>query len=328
MLIVSAFYNVGRGERKTQKRTTSQYIEHFKFWCGIDNEIIVYTSEEFAKDIESARAECGKENKTQIIIKSLESFDYETLNKMREIFNNYPQNRFRIRPDSIECTNPEYCFLNWCKSLFVKDAIERFELSKENRQTDLQKAAEDGILWLDFGFNHGEKLFIDKNQFNFELKPQKNIDFNKINLFSKWNLNGQNLAEIYYNMRVEFMGGLMYANANKWLEFSNNFKEAEKVYFSMQIVDTDQQLLIWCARNYPQNYISFPFIAWFDSLFYFIPENIAKNIKTKTIYYYKEVRNNAKNLKGFDKIKEYFKVLYYRQIDKKIIPFPALINNE
>lgn len=270
--IVTAFYDIGRGDIKGAERDYNKYIEYFSFWAGLKNTLIIYTSDEFKDKILSIRKNLGLENKTTLIIKELESFDKEALQKMREILAKYNQSKGRKNPLNIECVSADYDYIMYCKPFFVCDAIER-GLTSHN------------VLWLDFGFNHGGEFFTNKNEFNFTLKLQDYASFDEkcVNFFALKDKEEAHLAEIYYSMETFLIGGIIYGKCRTWHQFRQNLSEALRAFLSFQIIDDDQILFLWCARNYPRNYHIIKTPDWFDSLSFFIPNEIRQKLSVKVV---------------------------------------------
>ncbi|EGK8010755.1 protein YibB, partial [Campylobacter lari] len=296
--IVTAFYNIGR-----TTRGNDQYLSYFDFWSGLKNHVVIYTTEDMKELILEKRKQHHLEGKTTIIVKELNEFDLQTLNKTKETFKIYDQTLHRKNPNNIECISPLYCYLMYLKPFFVCDVIER-GIASEN------------IMWLDFGFNHGDSFFINKDQFNFLLEKQENIINDKINFFSIKDQEANTIPEIYYNMEPFLIGGLIYGSSRAWGNFKKNLYECMQCFLSFNIVDDDQIMFLWCTRNYPQNYNIVRCYEWFDSLFNFIPKEIKNTIlfKRKNSQYYKLIKEeikNKKNINLYNKSRLYFKYFYY-----------------
>lgn len=269
--IVTAFYDIGRGGIKGAERDCDKYIEYFSFWAGLQNRLIIYTSDEFKDKILAVRENLGLKDKTTLIIKELQSFDKEALSKMREVLANYNQSKGRKNPLNIECVSAEYDYVMYCKPFFVCDAIEKGLTS-------------DKVLWLDFGFNHGGSFFTQKSEFNFTLQTQDYAGFDekRINFFALKDKEEAHLAEIYYSMEVYLIGTSMYGNKKAWQTFREHFKESLRAFLSFQIIDDDQILLLWCVRNYPKYYHLVQNEGhWFNFLSFFIPKELRKRLSVK-----------------------------------------------
>lgn len=299
LTIVTAFYDIGRGEILGAQRDCEKYFEYFSFWAGLQNELVVFTSSEFADKIRSIRANLGLEGKTKVVVKELESFDEEALGKMREVLANFDQSKGRKHPQNIECVSAEYDYVMYCKPFFVCEAINLGLTS-------------DKVLWLDFGFNHGGSFFTNKNEFNFTLTPLESagLDESKINFFALKECENAHLAEIYYTMEPFLIGGLIYGGREAWAEFCLNLSKAVRAFLSLQIIDDDQILLLWCLRNYPQacNAVKTP--DWFESLSFFIPPQIRQNLTHKPPKAHKKHKKYKEQMKEHFKEKQYLKAFF------------------
>ncbi|EJM0336449.1 protein YibB [Campylobacter jejuni] len=307
--IVSAFYDIGRKDIKNFERDNDKYLSYFEFLSGIKNKMIIYTQENMKEKILNARKKHNLEDKTIVIVKNLEEFDKSSYEKIIQTFKDYDQGINRKNPNNIECISPIYCYLMYLKPFFVCDAIEK-GLTNEN------------IMWLDFGFNHGGEFFTDKEQFNFLLEKQDDIDNDKINFFSIKDDDKQTLANIYFNMDVFLIGSMFYGNKNAWFIFKEHIIKCLNNFLSFNIIDDDQIMLLWCFRNYTQNYNAIRVYFWFDCLYYFIPQNIAKNLKInkKQAKHYKIIKEKLKNDFKNKDIKNIFinsfKYMYFKFINK------------
>ncbi|HIF9959214.1 TPA: protein YibB [Campylobacter coli] len=307
LTIVTAFYNVGRTTRSNE-----QYLSYFDFWAGLKNKVIIYTTDDMKESILEIRKKHNLEDKTIIITKDLKEFDEQSLEKIKDTFNRYDQTLNRKNPRNIECNNPLYCYLMYLKPFFVVDAIER-NLTGEN------------VMWLDFGFNHGDEFFTNRAQFNFLLEKQKEIDNEKINFFSIKDEEKNTIPTVYYNMEIFITGSIFYGNINSWKIFKQDFKECLQCFLSFNIVDDDQIMLLYCTRNNSSNYKIIRTYEWFGSLFFFTPNNIKQQIsfKRKNSKYYKAIKEKIKkdiyNKQYFKLFIHSLKYCYYKFINKKTI---------
>lgn len=308
--IITSFFNIGREHIKGFERDNKKYLEYFSFWAGLQNELIVYTSKEFEKDIMNERKKHHLEHKTKIIIKNLEDFEPATLTLMRKTFKEFNQSKNRANAENIECVSANYCFLMYMKVLCACDVISK-GLGAEN------------LLWLDFGFNHGKDFFTDKTQFNFTLQNSDKMAKDKMNFFKLKDKEDENIARLYFTMQPFIIGGLLFGSKNAWLKFHGHYQKGIECFASMGIMDDDQLFLLWCARNYPKHYALHRCYAWFDYLCAFMPENTAKNlsINSKTAALYKLIKKEFKeNLKAknyFRTLKNLAQYFYYKFIYKK-----------
>lgn len=308
MTIVTAFYDIKREELDDFTRDNEKYFEYFSFWAGLKNKLIVYTSAEFKEKILNIRAKFGLENSTVVITKELESFDEEGLSLMKTTFENYDQSLNRAYPDNIECKSYLYCYIMYIKPFCVCDAIKRGLCDEE-------------IIWLDFGFNHGSDYFTNSSQFNFKLESKDSLNKDKINFFSVKDKEETSVANVYFSMQTYIMGGLLYAKKEHWDIFKEDMKEALRAFVSFNIVDDDQVMFLWILRKYPQRYSVHKTKFWFDSLLYFVPDDIAKTLSIRGVQKYKlikaKMKEDLKKRAYLSFFKAFFYYLYFKFINKK-----------
>ena len=53
--IVTAYFDIGRNNWKGYERNNNKYIQYFKFWAKIRNNIIVYTNKDLVEKIYEIR---------------------------------------------------------------------------------------------------------------------------------------------------------------------------------------------------------------------------------------------------------------------------------
>lgn len=311
MTIVTAFYDIGRGEfgkkkseNKKLQRDCSEYLRNFAFWAGVKNKLIIFTSAEFKEEILKIRKEAGG-GQTEIILKELESFDNGALTKMKQVFLDFDQSKGRKNPANLECVSSEYDYLMYCKPFFVCEAIQR-------------GLCENEILWLDFGYNHGGKFFVNPLQFDFELVPQRKINKEKLNFFKLKDEEKEHFATIYFSMEVFLSGMFVYGNNQNWQIFREDIKKAFEAFASLGLIDDDQPLFLWCVRNNAKNYHLNRVYDVFDGLYYFVPKERALKLDVVQRKLYKLIKNQ---LKEKFNLGLYFEKLYHKFITHKKVGY-------
>ena len=68
LTIITAFFDIGRENFKEFSRSNDQYLEYFKFWARIQNNLVVYTNKIMAKKVEEVRREFGLLDKTKVVV--------------------------------------------------------------------------------------------------------------------------------------------------------------------------------------------------------------------------------------------------------------------
>lgn len=119
----------------------------------------------------------------------------------------------------------------------------------------------------------------------------------KIHLFSLGKIDSNHLPHILINGTENFLVGNIWAgNTNAWRKFNMRMKEALYAFASFQIMDDDQKMYLWVARNYPNECAIYEVDGWFSGLFYFIPAYLREKIKVSTPSILQTQKLEAKNL--------------------------------
>lgn len=152
--IVTAFFDIGRGDRNTYKRTNEQYLAYFKFWARLRNEMVVYCSPEYSERILKIRSDYGLRKQTEVVpLKNVFGVEADLFKRMQVIERDASFKSFRYR-DSIENT-AKYSYIMLMKWWCVADAA-----SREERDDCF-------LAWVDFGYNHGGDRYTESKDFDF-----------------------------------------------------------------------------------------------------------------------------------------------------------------
>lgn len=296
-IIITAFYELNLAKTTPNsykaKRTVSDYLEFFSFFAGLQNMIVIYTGSEIEDKILEMRKAQNLGDKTLIIKKSLNDFAPKERKIIENSFAHYNQAIGRFDPTHPPHTSAEYNYLMFLKSFFVVDYISKLGGGGDSLNQS--------FLWLDFGFNFNGAYFSDKAQFNFALRPDSTIleslKNDKIHLFSLGKIDSNHLPHILINGTENFLVGNIWAgNTNAWRKFNMRMKEALYAFASFQIMDDDQKMYLWVARNYPNECAIYEVDGWFSGLFYFIPAYLREKIKVSTPSILQTQKLEAKNL--------------------------------
>lgn len=236
--LVTAFFDIGRIKFKAIPRSNNIYIDNFKFWARLNNELIVYTESGFKDSILQIRREFGLESKTKvIIIDDIYRIEPEILSRMKQIHDNGWFTRFRILPNATS-NIPNYSYVMLLKNWFMKDIVEK-------------RHAKGQIAWMDFGFNHGGDLYTHAEDFDFEWK----YDFgNKIHLFYYKELDQKPIYETVRRLSDSIMGCLYIVPSNLCEHFWDLTKASMLKLLDVGLYDDDQLLLLMSYRVDPQIY--------------------------------------------------------------------------
>lgn len=248
--IVTAFFDIGRGELPQDKgypifthRTTETYFEYFSNLAELENEMIIFTSEEYKNKILKIR----KEKPTKIIVIDLNKKFHRQLKKIKEVLEN-EEFRKKINKDmllNIEYWSPEYILVTNLKTFFVNYAIRK-------------KLVSNNILsWIDFGYvrdigtlNNVKNWYypFDKDKIHF-FTIKKNYPLKKI----------EDVYDIIFNNKVFIIGGAVAGGKEKWKELYKLQKQCQNELLKQNISDDDQGVYFMClfkSRNlFKLNYL-------------------------------------------------------------------------
>ena len=239
--IVTAFFDIGRGDWGTDKglpdylqRTTDTYMERFGYLAELDNQMIIYTSEDQTKTVAKLRK--GKEDKTKIIIQHFPDMFPVFREKIERIQKdeNYLK---QINPNQIR--NPEYwsvdyVLVNLLKSHFVNDAI-------NNGYVD-----NDLVAWLDFGYCRTKETLNGIRSWSYPFNP------NKIHFFDFRDYLGQPIQYIIANNLVHMFGAKIVASKAKWESLQELIFGAFNNLTMANLVDDDQTLMLLAYLYNPE----------------------------------------------------------------------------
>lgn len=246
IVIVSAFFDIGRGNSAIYARSNETYFEYFKFWAGIQNKLIIYCHKEYADKILKIRESFGLQKQTEIVIvENIFNIEAELYQKMSNIENKTDFCNFRYYNEAMS-NGAKYDYIMLMKYWCLYDA--------SNRVNDNQKLA-----WIDFGYNHGGKKYINSNDFHFFWE----YDFdNKIHLFCL--SNPENMCSID---SLQFQKDCITGNLVVPKEFAKDFwkyiKTAMESLIALDCIDDDQQLLLMVYKLHPELF-KVHICDWFD----------------------------------------------------------------
>ena len=220
--IVTAFFDIGRGEigegyPDYLRRTNDTYFEHFSRLAVLENEMVVFTSEEHSDRIMRLRE--GKPTKVIII-------------NLKKKF------RRQLEGINIEYWSPEYVLINNLKTYFVNYAIRKKLVSGEQ------------VAWVDFGYIR------DMETLNGIKCWKYNFDKEKIHLFTirkKHPLNSmEDVYSAIFNNVVYIIGGSIVGSPEKWKEFYRLLRNNQNELLKENVIDDDQGLYMMSIFKRPE----------------------------------------------------------------------------
>ncbi|HFF8524501.1 TPA: WlaTC/HtrL family glycosyltransferase [Providencia rettgeri] len=240
--VVTAFFDIGRGNWKNQSndferfdRTTETYFNYFSRLASLDNELIVFTSENFKDKILSLRK--GKPTHV-VVIDIYKKFKF-TLKMISKIQNS---DSFKGLIDPKLHNNPEY----WSSKYVLVTNLKAFFV---NKAIEMKLSNSEFISWVDFGYIRNSKtLYGIKTWYH----PFEHDKFHFFTIKNTLDLSDEKaVLSAVLNNEPHIIGGVLLATRDKWIEFYKLVIETQKNFLSSGIIDDDQGVFLTCASKNP-----------------------------------------------------------------------------
>lgn len=237
LTIVTGFLDFGRGNHRQQSRSSGDYLEYFRKWARIQNDVIVYTTKEFAGQIYKIRKAFGREKQTIVnVVDDFKGIEPEILAAMEQIEKKGIYQKWRARDYDVS-NLAMYDYVVMLKFWMMQDA------AAKNLSANM-------LVWLDFGWNHGGKKFPIEEEFDFLWRY--NFEKDKIHLFAKEDPD-QEVGFVKLQLMTDgIMTGLFVCAPQNCALLYEYIKEAMWSLLSLDAMDDDQMLLTMVYRRHPQ----------------------------------------------------------------------------
>jgi len=247
--IVTAFFDIGRGNLPQTKhgrvlphyqhRSTDKYFDFFGKLAKLQNDMVIYTTEDNAERVYNLRKEHGLENQT--IINVMESYTpkgYESYKeKIQKIMDDANYYTKVINPHLIEYWHADYVLVNIFKSMYVNHAVESGQI-----KTDLTS-------WIDFGYVR------DDTTIPIPYKWSYNFDKDKIHFFNQYPITPERpIDSIIYTGDVYVQGCNIVAGTKKWSLLKDLMVKNMDLLIQNNLIDDDQTLLLMSYLSSPENF--------------------------------------------------------------------------
>lgn len=287
--LVTAFFDIDRERWHKFKRSDKKYLEYFKHWSHINNDLIVYIEDSsFEKEILSLRKK-SKSKTFVVLINNIFDEDARLYSGLKNV--DYKSvNHYRLLPENPECISPEYNYIMMMKYHLLKKAITDFSLNQN-------------IAWIDFGFDHGGENYSVSFFEDFSINYKKN----KITMFSLFPPN-----EIYHlspvdlilKMETVIQGSFIIGPVKLIEKMCSNAIDSQILLNKCGIMDDDQITLLMSYYLDEKNY-EIVHCDWHCGLYYLRDGTIIKtNKKTSVI---KKIRWYFLKRKAAKRVLNHFK---------------------
>ena len=250
ILITTAFFDINRSNWASYSRSNENYLNYFKTWAGLDNQIVAYFNDQnIADKVYEIRKSLNRADKTKIIVIDYTKIEPEILKRIQNIANNQVQKDFHVRSDSPESTNALYVYIMFLKSWCLKDAAELFP--------DFQMQC-----WLDFGFGRGSDIFTNPSEFNFSYK----VDYSDKIIFQPVK-EIKDVPPVFDLARTgdTFISGGFFIGPRKiWNYFYEEITKYINSLLDCGFIDDDQTLELMFLINHPDFATTFPAGKYYD----------------------------------------------------------------
>ena len=240
--IVTAFFDIGRGNWTPDKglphylqRSTDTYLERFGHMAKLENNMVIYTSNDMVDKIKELRGD----RPTDIITLNFEQ-SFKTLRDAVTKVQTNEEFQKKINPMQVrnpEYWNADYVVINTLKSSFVKEAIK-----KNTINTDL-------IAWMDFGYCRDESVLNGVTHWKYNFNPEKIHFFN-----IKDYVEGTTMLDIIANNDVHITGPCIVASKEKWPMLEALVHHSMNELLKNDLVDDDQTLLLMSYLFNPEQF--------------------------------------------------------------------------
>lgn len=299
--LVTAFFNINRGNWKTFTRSSETYLEAFSKWAHMKNDLIIYLEDEGIKErVLEIRRKYGLLEKTHVyIIKAIEKIDEEIYQQLKEIEKDNIHQIWRLKPHNPEVINSDYNYVMYLKFWCIKHATEYYKLNEN-------------IAWIDFGYAHNGSLYPYEEDFSFEWDYEFG---NKVTLFSIKEIDKRPAFDIINTMDTFIMGCIFIVPASMAFRLYDDIRSVMKSILTLGYMDDDQIMLLISLREHPDYICALP-SKWFLPIKQYGNNEMRiiqkKDRKGTLKSFYRNIRNTWIRMKYLKTLNSHLKTVEYK----------------
>jgi hypothetical protein len=217
--IVTAFYDIDRANWISHSRSTEEYFRCFKLLCQLKNNIIVFTQKKYEIIFNEIQLEI--KNNLYIFYDDDIINDSIYMDKIIQVQNNINYIKGIKNRNCPEYWNAQYVLINFLKSQFCINAIEKFE------------NIDDIVAWVDFGYV--------KKESQIPISKTWIYDFDdKIQIWCIRDIPKKiRLTKIIKTNTVYVQGCHIVAKKDKWVIMNKLMKEQMEYLLKINLMDDD-----------------------------------------------------------------------------------------
>ena len=229
--IVTAFFDIGRGNWTPDKghphylqRSPDTYLERFGYLAQMENQMVVYTTEDMAPRVWALRS--GKEDITHVIVTD----PRETHVGMRDqIVRVQTSEEFKDRLNPTQAKNPEY----WNPDYVLTTDLKAYYA---NLAVQDHLVTNEMVSWIDFGYCRSMANIPPSKKWVYNFNPEK------IHLFDYKDYDNKPVERFVLDNDVYILGAKAVAHQNMWPHMDRLMKKSFDWLNENNLVDDDQGL--------------------------------------------------------------------------------------
>ncbi|KAL3878410.1 hypothetical protein ACJMK2_030763 [Sinanodonta woodiana] len=239
--LVTALYDIGRGNWSAWKRNFTIYLEHFKKVLSLNVHLAVFVDKSLLGFIKHNRH--GKLAKTHVQViqfSKLELFHF--YNSIKDTMNSHEfleSNEMLAHPEAF---SPEYVILMNNKIFFMKTIV------------DINPFGSAHFFWIDAGYGHGSDIFPnDGKWFPWNLMNiHRKITYIQLHNPVDYEYYVTNLLLHKFALAPAFNGGFFGGDAQAVREYYHLYHKVFRTLLVETIVDDDQNVALLCYFELPR----------------------------------------------------------------------------
>ena len=236
--IVSAFFDIGRGDWAKFARSVDIYFRNFERLCLLDNPIILFTESKHRERL--SRLQAKKPNLVVYYEDDLFERHAELLAAIGRVQQSEAYKQGILDPQCPEYYEPRYVLVNYLKAQFCESAI---------RQQGIQSGL---VAWIDFGYIKKKRQIPMSLRWDYPYEE-------KIHMYSLLPVDGEiDITKTVKENIVYIQGCHIIAPAQKWPLMVKLMQGAIDDLFSRGLTDDDQSMLLMAYLASKQDFVMHP----------------------------------------------------------------------
>lgn len=233
--IVSAFFDIGRGNWVKFARSTDVYFRNFERLCLLENPIILFTESKHRERLQ--RLQAKKPNLVVYFEDDLFERHGALLERIRQVQQSPAYQDGILEPNCPEYYEPRYVLVNYLKADFCCKAIAAQGISSGQ------------VAWIDFGY------LKKKRQLPISLRWDQDFA-DKIHMYSLLPVHaGIDITKAVKENIVYIQGCHIVAPAQQWPRMAELMVNAIEHLFAQGLTDDDQSMLLLAYLQAPQEFV-------------------------------------------------------------------------